>query len=177
MLLAVPSEAKFVVNERNLASTNTTECECNINIPNNNNDDTKKEVDHTIRILQLRVKPTTGFAFMGLERTARQHYEDVGVKVEFDYITDKKLRSEELRVQLQNKLPLYDGFVLPSKLIVSHTCIYDGNIIHRILARCSDLIKNIPCLFFITYHTYLYFPPFPGHSNTVWWVYGSNRCC
>lgn len=98
--------------QTNNATTAECECECSNNVFN-------AEEEHVIRILQLRVKPKTGFAFMGLEKTAQQHYETTGIKIEFDYISVKQLRTEELRSQLQHKLDLYDGFVLPSILIVS----------------------------------------------------------
>ena len=138
VLLAAPYSADAAdTNGRNLQiqtdnTTTTAECECNNDIFNTNSN---KQEQHIIRILQLRVKPETGFAFMGLEKTAQQHYEKTGVKIEFDYITDKQLRTEELRSQLQNKLPVYDGFVLPSRLIVSMN------------VPCSSKNDSIPYLF------------------------------
>ena len=42
-----------------------------------------------------------------------------------DWINDKSLRAAELKAQLQSKLPIYDGFVLPSHLI-GYATLFDG---------------------------------------------------
>jgi len=107
-------------------SNSTVSCDCNsCELPANESTSTTSTTTagHVIRILNLKTK--SDFAFMGLEKTGKKYYDDTGITIEFDYINDKSLRGQELRNQLQNKLPLYDGFVLPSRL-VGTAVQYDG---------------------------------------------------
>jgi len=109
-------------------SNSTVSCDCNsCELPVDESSSSSSPISttegHIIRILNLKTK--SDFAFMGLEKTAKKYYDDNGITIEFDYINDKSLRAQELRNQLQNKLPLYDGFVLPSRL-VGTAVQYDG---------------------------------------------------
>ena len=97
--------------------TTTRDCNCD------SNDHQGDNGEHVIRILILHRKLMVNF--MGLKRTIKTFYEETGIQVELDWINSENLSSAELRAQLQAKLQLYDGFILPS-LLLGTAAQFDG---------------------------------------------------
>ena len=78
-------------NVTNISNYSTVSCDCSsCELPvDETSSSSSTTAGHVIRILNLKTK--SDFAFMGLEKTAKKYYDDTGITIEFDYITDKSI--------------------------------------------------------------------------------------